>query len=200
MTLSTDIYVTGTGASQREVYDKVNDLLGIPAERKVIDGPNGWSWQPGSYRLGNEIGQGFPAIVDTYANADGSLVTARHDDDCEPGCDSSQCTETFHVHVDLDTAYGYRDGRGWGCSHLHAFVILELAAWLAPKGCAVRWTNEYAGSIHDASDQAAFERFLGDGSDAAAWFSGTALPAILAHAAAAVLPVVDAGTSSEEER
>ena len=182
MTLSTDIYIHGTGVTQREVYDKVNELLGIPAERRIIDGPNTWEWQPGDYRLSNELGQGFPAIVDTYANADGSEVIPSHDADCDEDCDWPRCTTAFHVHVDLDTAYGYRDERGWTCTMLHGWVIAALIDWLAPKGCTLRWVDEYAGTLHEGTDH--LEAFLGNGAEAQAWFTTQALPAMLAHARA----------------
>lgn len=191
MTLSTDIYVHGTGVTQREVYDKVNDLLDIPAERRVIDGPNEWEWQQGDYRLSNELGQGFPAIVETHANADGSIITPGHDDECAEWAksDGEPCTwarhivPPWHVHVDLDTAYSYRDTeRGWGCAQLHGWVIAALIDWLAERDCTLHWVNEYAGTLHEGRD--GLEAFLGDGAQADAWFKGAALPAILAHAAA----------------
>ena len=178
MTLATDIYITGTGVTMREVYNKVNDLLGIPDTRLVIE-------KPGSIR--NRIGQGFPAIVDVSAAVDGSLVTPEHEPYCAEEAEEAgePCTyhrhiETHHVHVDLDTAYGYRNDRGWDCSRLHASVILNLAGWLVERDCTVRWTNEYAGTIHDATDQAAFERFIGGGDAAAEWFINDVLPAIAA--------------------
>lgn len=188
MTLSTDIYIHGTGVTHREVYEKVNDLLGIPAEREVIDGPNEWSWQHGDYRLGNAIGQGFPAIVDTYANADGSEVAPAHDEECARWADEDgePCTSTrhivppWHVHVDLDTAYGYRDERGWTCSMLHGWVIAALIEWLAPRGCTLHWVDEYAGTLHEGTDH--LEAFLGNGAEADAWFVTKALPAMLAEA------------------
>jgi hypothetical protein len=178
MTLATDIYITGTGVTHREVFDKVNEILGIPEERITREGPAQYRWDPGNYAISNAIGQGFPAIVRSHANQDGSLIVQGHDDDCEDSCSSHSCTESFHVHVDLDTGYGYRDDRGWDCSRLHAYVILSLAEWLKDKQCTVRWTNEYAGTVHDADDREAFKKFIGSGDDAAAWFFGAVLPAI----------------------
>lgn len=178
MTLATDIYITGIGVTMREVYDQVNDLLEIPADRLFTETPTS---------IRNRIGQGFPAIVDVTAAADGGFVTPEHEDYCaeeaeesgEP-CGYHRHTEPHHVHVDLDTAYSYSDDRGWDCSRLHAYVILSLAGWLSDKGCTVRWTNEYAGTVHDATDREAFERFIGSGDAAAEWFVGSVLPAIAA--------------------
>jgi len=186
MTLSTDIYIHGTGVTQREVYEKVNNLLGIPAEREVIDGPNEWDWQSGDHRLCNRIGQGFPAIVDTYANADGSEIVPAHDEECDGGFDTHPCESPrhtvppYHVHVDLDTAYGYRDERGWGCAELHGWVIAALIDWLAESGGTLHWVDEYAGTLHEGTDH--LEAFLGNGAEANQWFETKVLPAILATA------------------
>lgn len=173
MTLSTDIYITGTGVTMRQVYDKVNDLLGIPQTCLSTETPTS---------IRNRIGQGFPAIVAVSAGEGGSMVTPQHDADCaledEP-CTYYGHTEQHHVHVNLDTGYAYRDEHGWDCSRLHAYVILALADWLSDKNCSVRWTNEYAGTTHDASDADAVGRFIGGGDDAAAWFHGLVMPTIL---------------------
>ena len=182
MTLSTDIYIYGD-ITQREVYDKVNDLLGIPAARIVVDEPTDptWSWAGGNHRLGNRIGQGFPAIVDTFANADGSPVAVGHADDCETDCDyHAHTVPPYAVHVDLDTAYGYRDERGWGCAQLHGWVIAALIDWLAERDCTLLWVDEYAGTVHEGSEH--LEAFLGSGTEAAEWFTTKALPAIFAEA------------------
>lgn len=180
MTLSTDIYIRGTGVTQREVYEKVNDLLGIPEIRLFAEGPNDWKWTPGDHRIANEIGQGFPAIVATYGNADGSEVVLAHDDDCEADCAYHAHVTPHHIHVDLDTAYSYRDERGWGCSELHGWVIAALIDWLAPKGCTLHWVDEYAGTLHAGKEH--LESFIGNGAEADAWFRMRALPAMLAEA------------------
>lgn len=180
MTLSTDIYITGTGATMRQVYDKVNDLLGIPQTRLSTET---------STSIRNRIGQGFPAIVAVSAGEGGSLVTPQHDDDCEledEPCTYYGHTEQHHVHVNLDTGYAYRDERGWDCSRLHAYVILALADWLSDKDCSVRWTNEYAGTTHDTSDVDAVERFIGGGDDIATIAAALVIAAVPTAAYAAI--------------
>lgn len=186
MTLSTDIYITGTAVTQRQVYDKVNDLLNVPAERIIIDehiDADRWLSRGADHRLSNQLGQGFAAIIDTYANEDGSIVEcSQHEDDCDDGCASHYCAPPpHHVHVDLDTGYAYRGERGESCSMLHAGVIVALHDWLVPLGCSLHWVNEYTGDVHAGLD--GLRDFIGNGAEADAWFATVAWPAILTHAA-----------------
>lgn len=183
MTLTTHIFITGTGVTQRDVYDKVNDLLTIPATRRFREGPNSRYWYRGDHEISNEIGQGFPAIVDTFANRDGSLIAPKHAADCDPECDAHVCTIPHHVHLRLDTSYGYDDERGWSVSQLHAWVIATLVGWLAPKSCSLIWIDEYTATAHEGTDH--LDEFLGSGRAAQAWFRDTVLPAIASAGGAA---------------
>ena len=181
MTLSTDILIHGP-IDQEEVYAKVNDILEIPAARKVRDVIEG-----GVRDLSNVLGQGFPAIVDTRARIDGQPIEPEGHETgewaCEADCDYwRHVAPAYHVGVDLDTAYAgtsHIAGRDMDCNSLHAYVIVELVKWLSERGLTLHWVNEYSGQVNYMLDGLA--EFIGDGDQAQGWFHNLAMPAIAAH-------------------
>lgn len=49
------------------------------------------------------------------------------------------------IGVNFDTAYAYRNGRGGGCSDLHAWLVIQLGEWLSARGLTWHWRHEYTG-------------------------------------------------------
>jgi hypothetical protein len=70
---------------------------------------------------------------------------AGHDEDCGDDCTGDYHARACWMSVDFDTAYGYRDARGWGCGDLHAAMVSQLGAWLTSKGVRWEWRNEFTG-------------------------------------------------------
>lgn len=195
MTLSTDIYIRSTeaGPSQDEVFDQLNVILGTPPreKRQILDEAEDtsiWPERRDQRSLSNRIGQGFAAIIDTRARFDfgpmvGSHRTEADDpgDACEADCDySAHIVPKHHIHADLDTAYGYRDDRGFGCTELHALTIVELDAWLKREfpGARLWWVDEYRDALHEGTSEESMTEFLGGGEKAAAWFQSSVRPVL----------------------
>lgn len=178
MTLSTDIYIDGPIA-HRAVYDKVNEILGIvnPAAK---EGPvdTSYSWnahKEGYWDIDNVPGQGFKAWVMTCSRLDGERMIRPAEDDPD---DPRPEFDEGYVSVNLDTAYGYREG-GLNCTTLHASVIVDLGQWLLSQGVTFRWRNEYTGEVNAGFN--GIEDFIGSGDEASAWFESTVKPALLSE-------------------
>lgn len=201
MTLDTRIYIYDK-VDQDEVKAKVDELLGIENPRSYEEmgsGPYGCV-DEGTRELSNRIAQGFNAWVMTYSNPDGIRYSDEHKaeqerwhneyhedpEDCSPercpaDLDFSKLEHDAGIHymqISMDTAYGFRNDKGWNCTTLHAWVIINLGSWLDERGIRWAWENEYTGEIHHGLDKEALEEFLGGGRDAAAWFHGTVMPVI----------------------
>lgn len=162
MTLCTNILLR-TEHSQREVYDRMNQLLGAPEK------PVGWE------KMSNAPGQGFAAWLITA----GPSSPGEHDDDCEPECAYWRCVHPgWDVLVNLDTGYAYRDSYG-GCSILHARLIVDLYHWIVATGGSLTWINEFSGVMNEGLS--GIEEFLGNGDEAQEWFSSLVLPEFLGN-------------------
>ncbi len=191
MTLSTNLYVldeVDLGQLFRFCQERLTEYddrtpKQQPEQQETADGE---SWQGGGVRsLRNVLGQGLPAILDITYRPGGPLWTAEDAATCTSDCDPS---EDYHYHpracwfdVDLDTAYGYRDVRGWGCGDLHAMLVAEVGKWLDERGVRWEWRNEFTGEVHggDQRYERLIERVSG-GFEAGAWFRTSVLSAIAA--------------------
>ncbi len=80
--------------------------------------------------------------------------------------------------MDFETAYGYRDSRGWGCGELHAMLVAELANYLLQAGVRWKWMNEFTGEIHDGEDISKLTELIEGGQKANNWFQNTVVPVI----------------------
>jgi hypothetical protein len=201
MTLSTNLYVLDP-VDVPELFRFVQGLLTkyddrpegerqTPEQQVSHDDESTWRG-PGVRSLRNELGQGLPAILDITYRADGPLTTeeqgATCGEYCEPG--GSDDGSDYHDHptvcfadLDLDTAYGYRDSRGWGCGDLHAAMLAEIGQWLDERKIRWSWRNEFTGEVHGDDDRYPQLVELGrGGAEASDWFRGMVLPAILGHA------------------
>jgi hypothetical protein len=160
MTLSTDIYLTGT-VDAKTVFDFCNDLLG--ATNPVFDHEES-SWDKGRWQYMNQPGQGFNAWLSVYYKPDGPLSAEDvWDVDGEYRWLSEKaCT----VKINFDTAYGYRDEFG-GCSELHGRYIVALNRWAEGHGATLEWHNEFTGDYFKGLD--GLSEFGGEGEKAADW-------------------------------
>ncbi len=199
MTLSTNLYVLGE-VDVRELFHFGQRLLTTYDDRPIPMSPNQQKWRDdegyqsdGSRCIRNELGQGLPAILDVTYRAAGPLATDEQSRACTSECEPA---DDYHYHpracwadLDLDTAYGYRDSRGWGCGDLHAVLVAELGKWLDERGVRWEWKNEFTGEVHGGDDR--YERLIdlvSGGFEASAWLRATVLPAIAAGALGEVPP------------
>ena len=175
MTLNTNIYFTAP-IEPHEVYEKVSELLGIDHTQAKYDVKEDGS-------IMNKPGQGFPAWVSVhYQNGEPVPPLTWEEYSAHMEFDDSEeedergyydrhqaTTPTWYVRVNLDTAYGYRY-KGGGCNNLHAQVILQLDAWLEERGQggSLYWKNEYEGTVDNARNRTAMEKFCGEA--AMGWF------------------------------
>lgn len=197
MTLSTNLYILDQVDVAKlfrfgqELLAKYDDRTPPQsADNQLWSESEGWR-SDGSMRIANQIGQGLPAILDVTFRRGGPLTTAELAATCTSDCDpdSEDCgPDGYHYHpnacwadLDLDTAYGYRDSRGWGCGDLHAVLVAEIGKWLDERGVRWEWRNEFTGDVHGGEDR--YERLIdlvSGGFEASAWFRTSVLPAIAA--------------------
>jgi hypothetical protein len=196
MTLSTDIYVLDQ-VDVPELFRFCQGLLAQFDDRSTPQQPDqqksrdreGWR-EDGARCMSNEIGQGLPAILDIHYRPNAALATAEQAAQCTSDCDDPEEGEDrYHHHphacwvnIDFDTTYGYRDSAGRGCGDLHAALVALVGKWCDERGARWEWRNEYTGDIHGGETR--YERLLDlmkQGSEAAAWFRNSVLPAIATH-------------------
>jgi len=202
MTLDTRIFALDH-IDAHEVFLFCRELLGATEAHTWTD-EQGSTWRDGKsfvepgnpWTIQNNLGQGLPAWLMLHYQPDAPLRTAdeaaEHDDYCSlPGTkwydpDEGPCDSTHHdracwLEVSFDTAYGYKDDRGYGCGDLHAEYVARLGKWLDEHGVRWEWKNEFTGEVH-----AGYERLidLGTGGfEASAWFRTSVLPVIAADLA-----------------
>ena len=191
MTLDTRVFVLDATDPQ-ETFRHCRELLGATDRHTFTDG-DGY--------LGNDPGQGLPAWLMLHYRSGAPLRTpeqaAEHDAgicnlpgtdwyDAESGpCDGVHGWQrACWLEISFDTAYGYRDERGFGCGDLHADIVSRLGQWLDERGVRWEWKNEFTGDVHGGSDRYARLVDLSTGGfEASAWFRTTVLPAIAADIA-----------------
>ncbi|MFJ9985374.1 hypothetical protein ACIQUD_15300 [Streptomyces globisporus] len=205
MTLDTRIYVLGQVAP-RGVFDFFRGLLGA-TEQHTFEDTQDTTWRKGEsivepgnpWTLSNNVGQGLPGWLMVHYRPDAPLRTkeqaAEHDEEiCNlPGSswydpEAGPCDGSDHwsrpcwLEVSIDTAYGYRDERGFGCGDLHAEYVAKLGQWLDGMGVPWEWRNEFTGEVH-----AGYSDLIGlasGGFEASAWFRTSVLPVIEAEGGA----------------
>lgn len=202
MTLDTRIYVLDQ-VDPHETFRFCRDLLGATGRHVWYDRQD-TTWRKGEsfvepgnpWTVGNELGQGLPALLDISYRPGAPLRTAEqvaaHDEDCnlpensiyveEWGpCDGDhRYRRACWLEVSFDTAYGYRDERGYGCGDLHAEYVAKLGQWLDERGIRWEWQNEFTGEIHTGYSE--LIQLASGGFEASAWFRTTVLPVIEAEA------------------
>lgn len=151
-----------------------------------------------SWTMGNKMGQGLPAWWEVYFYPERPYRTAEdiaadHQEYCVPyldpedddPCDgtSGHPSPICHVEASLDTSYGYRDERGWGCSQLHAVLVARLGLWLNERQIRWSWQNEFTSEVFEGLQ--GLETLTESGEKADAWFQNSVLPMIRAEAAIA---------------
>jgi hypothetical protein len=195
VTLSTDVYILDE-VDPAEVFRFCQGLLTKyddgrhmpPQSQQVRDEqdasytagtPGVWAVQPDNpWSRDNQLGQGLPAWLMTAYRPDGPLRAEDpgHDEDCDEDCTGNYHARVCWMKVDFDTAYGYKDKRGWGCGDLHAALLSELGAWLTAQGIRWEWRNEFTGDVHVGPD--GLTELGGAGAEAQDWFANTVLPAV----------------------
>jgi hypothetical protein len=191
VTLSTNVYVLDE-VDPREVFRFCQGLLAKydedrrPPERQVWSDEASSTYrdsddQNGVRRIANRLGQDLPGILDITYRAGGALRAEPpgHDEDCGEDCGGEYHSRVCWLDIDFDTAYGYKDERGWGCGDLHAALVNELGQWLDAKGARWEWRNEFTSEVHGGGDR--YERLIdlcSGGFEATAWFRTSVLPAI----------------------
>jgi hypothetical protein len=197
MTLDTTVYIHNQ-IDAHAVFAKCRELIGATGRHTFTDKP-GWA-NDGTRFLGNDLGQGLPALLSIGYRPGGPLCTpeqsAEHDEDCnlsggdyydpaEPLCSGTHPRRpACWLEVSFDTAYGYRDAHGRGCGDLHAALVARLGQWLDEQSVRWSWQNEFTGEVHDGDGR--YERLIDlctSGFEATAWFRTVVLPAIAAELA-----------------
>jgi hypothetical protein len=204
MTLDTRFFILGE-VDPQEVFLFCRDLIGA-TDRHTFSDEQDSTWSKGesfveptnSWTISNNPGQGLPAWLMLYYRPGAPLRTAEqaaeHDEDCnlpensiyveEWGpCDGKHHRRACWLTVSFDTAYGYRDERGYGCGDLHAEYVAKLGQWLDSKGVRWEWENEFTGEIHTGYSE--LINLASGGFEATAWFKTTVLPAIAAESGGA---------------
>jgi hypothetical protein len=200
MTLDTRFFVLDE-VDQQEVFHFCRDLIGA-TDRHTFSDEQDSTWSKGesfveptnAWTISNNPGQGLPAWLMLHYRPGTPLRTAEqaaaHDEDCNlPAGDGyveewGPCDGKYHrracwLTVSFDTAYGYKDDRGFGCGDLHAEYVAKLGQWLDSKGVRWEWENEFTGEIHTGYSE--LINLASGGFEATAWFKTTVLPAIVAE-------------------
>lgn len=201
MTLDTRIFILDQ-VDPHETFRFCRDLLGA-TDLHTFSDEQDKTWCKGEsfaelsnpWTISNNPGQGLPAWLMLHYRPDAPLRTperaAEHDEDCnlpenagyvaEWGpCDGKCHRRACWLTVSFDTAYGYKDDRGYGCGDLHAEYVAKLGQWLDAKGTRWEWENEFTGEIHTG-----YSRLIdlaSGGFEASAWFRTSVLPVIEAEA------------------
>ncbi|MFI2349764.1 hypothetical protein ACH492_22455 [Streptomyces sp. NPDC019443] len=200
MTLDTRIFVLDK-VDPQETFKFFRSLLGATDKHSFTDeqdktySKGEWSVSPDNpWTISNDPGQGLPGWLMLYYRPDAPLRTAEqaaeHDEDCnlpensiyveEWGpCDGTHHRRPCWLTVSIDTAYGYRDDRGFGCGDLHAEYVAKLGQWLDARGVRWEWENEFTGEVHTG-----YSRLIdlaSGGFEASAWFRTSVLPVIEAE-------------------
>jgi hypothetical protein len=200
MTLDTRIFVLDK-VDPHEVFRFCRELLGATERHTFTDNQdntysNGeWAVRSGNpWTISNDPGQGLPAWLMLYYRPDTPLRTpeqaAAHDEDCnlpensiyveEWGpCDGKHHRRACWLTVSFDTAYGYRDDRGYGCGDLHAEYVSRLGKWLDELGVRWEWENEFTGEVHTGYSE--LIQLASGGFEASAWFRTSVMPVIVAE-------------------
>lgn len=168
MTLSTDILICEP-VNPEHLWEFTMGLLarGVdfePKWRHVGIGEPCWlrdDGSPGSTAATDEyrtiLGQGLGALTVLQYAIDGPLTWWNEDRlEWARETDPEFVPPWFDQHLlrlDFDTAYGYQNRHGGGCSDLHAWLICEITDWLAARGVTkVVYRNEFTGEFHDPSE------------------------------------------------
>lgn len=137
MTLSTSVAIFRATVPPRDLFHLGRDWLGCTGKHTFREEPRHPVWgMPDAMVLGNDIGQGLPAIWEVRWKPDQPWRISEHvcvrdedgysdDADCrEYDCDPGPACA---YEVWFDTAYGYTASNGAGCSDLHAYLIRKIA-------------------------------------------------------------------------
>ena len=184
MTLHTRIAVLQP-VPVRELFDWVNaNLLGVSQEPEVKEETRfdlehfkatSSHWpdkrdgeqrdvptNSGKWSISNAPGIGAPAWFWIDYTIEGSLYPEaiyydeNSDETTEVTEELSQPACALTVH--FDTQYSYQV-EGAGCGDLHAWLIVEIANWLAGRGVGYSWYDEFTGDWHGEDLEALTRRY-----------------------------------------
>jgi hypothetical protein len=184
VTLHTNVYVLDE-ISPQEVFDFCQEHL-IKPDKEPVTYDREDKRRPGEWCIGNQLGQGFDAILMIYYRKGVPLLTKEESEACGPQwyCDEVICTKQYHgvacwLEVNFDTAYSYHDDKIGSCGALHARYIFELGEWLDDKGVAWGWRNEFTGDKWFGEDRyRQLSELTEGGAQGSSWFNRIVMPAI----------------------
>lgn len=145
MTLNTRFFVIDP-INPEKLHAEANRLLSAP-ESVIIHRTPG--------HINNGPDQGLDAWVMTTFGADGPLIPDTDTEEDGSGWEDAP-HEPYCVEISFDTTYGMTAANGSGCSDLHAWLIVKLAAWLSDNYPDARWgwQSEFTGEYHSGPDAA----------------------------------------------
>lgn len=161
MTLSTDLIICEP-VDPRSVFDHALGLLAT-----AVDFDPTWDYTPAGQsdvwtnaHYVSTVGQGLPAWLFLHHATDAPLIIwddERLRDMAEYDGITDFVPPWFDQHlirVDFDTAYGYRGPHGGGCGDLHAWLVSEMAMWLADEKRVTKvvWLHESTGEYFPPAD------------------------------------------------
>lgn len=181
MTLDTRVAI-GAPTDVHALFQFCRELLSTPATTPIQQYTD---TAAGTKSLSNPMGIGLPALLELDYGPDGPLPVHAHDEWCDDDCDTWVAQNPVEngwaaVVVSFDTTYSYRGPHGETCSNLHAQLVFQVGRWCDQRHLPWKWQNEFTGEWFDGMD--GLDEFSDAFRDmgAQAWFTGSALPAILA--------------------
>lgn len=133
----------------QEFHDWINrELLWAPSARFDVYGPKGTEHGYWQNTIANQPSQGLDAWAITHHNNGEVIEWESHLVEGEEPHDVAEEPD-LRVYTDFDTAYSYRDNRGFDCTDLHRYYITRIIdEYATPRDLTVWWQNEYTGEWH----------------------------------------------------
>lgn len=170
MTLSTKMIICQP-VPPKQLWDFTLDLLTrderMPKEKVAYEYipvgehtfPSGHKGYQEQARFGTIPDQGLPAWTFLFHADDGPLkywdaeeIEEVREIDGDPDWEPPWFNEHY-LRFDFDTGYGYTAPNGAHCGDLHAWLVTEVAQWLAERGVTkVVWQLEYDGTWHEITE------------------------------------------------
>lgn len=139
----------------KQAFRFVQTLLGDPERMR----PFPWSAatlegdrKVGRERIGNDMGQGFAALLDAHGAIEKPLTEVHYNWNEETDEEIEEPLFKYFVMVSFDTAYGYTGANSAGCGDLHAWIVTQLVDFCNAQNLPWRYYDESWGEWHDDLD------------------------------------------------